>query len=91
MTITEFLEARINEDEQLAAKHLDAGTFQDVATRCLAECAAKREILAWRARSDLNTSSDYWEMGYSDANYEALQALARVYKDHPDYRQDWTA
>ena len=57
--------------------------------RVLAECAAKRAIIEQRRRSDRSASQDMWEMGYSDANYDALNALAAVYKDHADYREDW--
>lgn len=59
--------------------------------RVLAECAAKRAIIADRERIDRNASDTEWAMGYSDANYSALHALAAVYSDHPDYRSEWAA
>jgi hypothetical protein len=58
-------------------------------SRVLAECAAKRAILAGRKRSDSSMADDEWSMGWSDANYDALHALAAVYKDHPDWRPEW--
>lgn len=121
MTVVEFLEARITEDEALAniaASEL-AGTewhaYSDETTvlasgvpvaetetpeyaphiarhdpaRVLAECKAKRAILADRKRIDRSANPDEWSMGYSDANYGAIQALAAVYKDHPDYDAGW--
>ena len=58
-------------------------------SRVLAECKAKRGILEQRERIDRNTSDSEWAMGYSDANYDALQTLAQPYADHPDFREEW--
>ena len=100
MTIAEFLEARIAEDE---AEALNAPKMSDVydanrlaftdalRKRVLDECAAKRAILAGRKRSDSSMADDEWTMGWSDANYDALYALAAVYEDHPDYQQEWAS
>lgn len=41
--------------------------------RVLAECEAKRRIVAWDASVD----------------YGAVRFLATVYADHPDYRAEW--
>jgi hypothetical protein len=110
MTITEFLEARLAEDEELASAVLalyapdnwdnptSAGNhypadiaFWDVQSpyRVLAECAAKRAIIAGRKRIDRSANPDEWSMGFSDANYEAITAIAAIYKHHPDYQQEW--
>jgi hypothetical protein len=93
MTLTEFLEARIAEDEAEADYLL--GREDDEANaygkHFLAECAAKRAIIAGRKRIDRSANDDEWSMGYSDANYEATHALAAVYADHPDYRREWAA
>lgn len=53
-------------------------------TRVLAECAAKREIIS--KQDDAMDS-------YAGARVmdHVLQALASVYEDHPDYRQEWAA
>jgi hypothetical protein len=93
MTITEFLLARIEEDEA-DAKHVENwgshGSYVLIhPKRVLAECAAKRAIIAARKRIDRSANPDEWSMGYSDANYQALNALAAAYADHPDYRQEW--
>jgi hypothetical protein len=58
-------------------------------TRVLAECAAKRAILRDRERIDQSAGMDDWFAGYSDGNYDALHALASVYKDHPDFDPKW--
>ena len=92
MTITEFLEARITEDRVTAelrgwhatdCQHLpqdESGyTYPcdcGVSERLAAECAAKRYLI------DLDAES------YGDQAC-ILAALAAVYKDHPDYRQEW--
>jgi len=57
--------------------------------RVLAECAAKRAIVADRKRIDRSVGMHEWYSGYSDANYDALKALAAVYRDHPEYNQEW--
>jgi hypothetical protein len=87
MTITEFLEARIAEDEAVAVEPvtdqwsawaLEGG--EDVAVsefasgsddRALAECAAKRQLLR-----DFDSP-------------ELLNVLASIYASHPEYRQEW--
>jgi hypothetical protein len=108
--LTEFLLARIADDEALArASHphakwwvdgpaeksgmwwvYDAGAkfkrredAQFVAhhdpARVLAECAAKRHIVEW-------ASDEVEWVVYGD---DMLRALAAVYADHPDYRDEW--
>jgi len=115
MSIVEFLEARLAEDEAMARAashqkvagpfhgdwrrdsfHLSSMEREDAAhiarhdpARVLAECAAKRAIIANRERIDRSANEDEWSMGYSDANYEALRSLAAVYNSHPDYREEW--
>jgi len=85
MTITEFLEARITEDEVSATlrecHREDCGWIPDesgysypcncgVPERMAAEAAAKRKLLA-----------------HSDG--EVLAVLACVYASHPAYQQEW--
>jgi hypothetical protein len=97
MNITEFLLARIGEDEKdaidrvvLRAEDRRSLTMDD-AEKIHAEIAAKRAIIAKRQWIDRSAGMDDWYSGYSDANYDALNALAAVYKDHPDYQQEWAA
>ena len=89
VTITEFLEARIAEDETectpTAAMDDDdrGGWAIHYAERVLAECAAKRAILATFPLPGENNV-------YGWVERDVLQALAAVYKDHPDYQQEWS-
>ncbi len=80
MTITEFLLARIAEDEAvaLAANGPSVHAARHDPTRVLAECAAKRAIIEQAERSD----SGWWESIY-------VAILAAVYADHPDYDPSW--
>ena len=101
MNITDFLLARIEEDESRAAYYgLALGTG-----RVLAECTAKRAIIEAHPPVDYSgmgmTSPDACvvcgiEVGMSDWEYakgsfpcDTLRALAAIYKDHPDYQQEW--
>jgi len=123
MTITEFLEARIAEDEAVAlpfrnqlgetrrwkcdeiggavryvgprpfglpdllAKFDIHGEGEHVArwdpARVLAECAAKRAMLA-----KIPKMSDTFDLLGGTSEY-VLRCLAAVYVNHPDYRQEW--
>ena len=117
MNITEFLQARIAEDEALAraasvgmhGEHEDAWDYagyvlgadrdstpkQDEFVtvwwpkRVLAECAAKRALLALFHPEDIAEAADREVSFYGIGVENALCALASVYRDHPDYQQDW--
>lgn len=97
MTITEFLLARIGEAEVVARSvpdvepkssasvftslHAPTGTVEVSPARVLAECAAKRAIVdSWRRVQSVGTN------GFGPG---ALQHLAAVYADHPDYDEAW--
>lgn len=110
-TITEFLEARIAEDE--AAVQRRGGSYQhswhgyDIAgtynpgcpdclglvgtERVLAECAAKRAIieLADHALATEVERRDAPALGAGLMHSDVICRLAAVYKDHPDYREEW--
>lgn len=116
MTITEFLLARVAEDEQVARaaqSPLGATIFTDPRrggkqsmlthiarhdpARVLAECEAKREAVeaAW---SDHLRIEGEWGMRRGQAALEAegdvpevVTALAKVYADHPAYREEWAS
>ncbi len=85
MTITEFLEARVSEDEFDASRELLWGTTPTLSrmnARVLAECAAKRALVAMHEGCD--------DVSYGDASTcPEIRTLAAVYADHPDYRQEW--
>lgn len=125
-SLTEFLEARIAEDEAVAkaategpwasgvessgdavwhtvtapefglddwmadfgqrwqdAKH--AARFDPV--RVLAECAAKRSIIAAQKKQEDDDDPSAWIV----ASEVLLASLASVYSNHRDYRQEWAA
>lgn len=103
MTITEFLLARIEEDER-AAGSLKSDwekyppSVCDVAQvgyldagdpdRVLAECAAKRRIVE-QARA-YSPESEYGDAeGW--ALVDVMRALATVHADHPDFLEEWRA
>ena len=116
MTITEFLLARIAEDEEVAGAlpadgyYTDDGRVLEVPpdaagstwprrwspVRVLAECEAKRRIVeGWRASLERHIDTeqpvdgeDFYRGGEWGIDY-ALRALAAVYADHPDYREEW--
>ena len=97
MTITEFLEARISEDEETASLLAkgDAGhsprtevytgtewvTTPLTTDRLLAECKAKRALIAI-----LTPGQEIWD-GTRWAG--PLDIMAAVYKDHPNYDPEW--
>lgn len=114
MTITEFLRSRIDEDEKAAQSGLSCDEVHwrfDIYhpnghpnPRAVAECAAKRAILAEHEPMDwhVNANKDNVAKGQpicgccGDAEWQAVQypcatvaALAAVYADHPDYQREW--
>jgi len=103
--LTDFLLARIAEDEAAAHKLtltdrrpvLSLAITVNHPERILAECAAKRAIieLAQKASEVEEEFHDYVWAGAGPKQVEPwtgdaiLLSLAAVYKDHPDYRQEW--
>lgn len=77
LTVVEFLESRIAEDETNAANANDPA-------RALREVAFKRELIAdWRIYSDAQYPD--FEGGFATAMDSVLDYLSSVYSDHPDY------
>jgi hypothetical protein len=113
MTITEFLLARIAEDEAEAAEVLrgaqDAslalqeprylGTTQigwhawpaveRITARVLAECEAKRRIVAEHSSYMSGNYCTAHDGRYLVDQCPTLLTVASVYADHPDYRDEW--
>jgi len=98
MTITEFLEARIAEDEadaidRVVLRSEDRRSLtDDDAAKIHAECAAKRAIIKLCevvGGMDAAIVGEWGGPGYG-ADEDILRALAAAYKDHADYQQDWT-
>jgi hypothetical protein len=91
MNVTEFLRARIDDDEELACR---GAPRVEPSNRLLAECAAKRRIVErW---NELDGNDPEWgRMDDQTAGQRAewedtLCALASVYADHPDYNPAWS-
>lgn len=83
MTLTDFLLARIAEDEmraRLAARQ----DWMD--RRLLAECEAKRRIVG---RHDVVDAAGGCAFCGEPAPCEHLRILASVYADHRDYDERW--
>jgi hypothetical protein len=96
MNITDFLLKRIAEDEAAALQEDEDYAHTTLlptydsehqmrwsTARVLAECAAKRSVIGWWVDGLI---------GYvrvDDELTNPLLPLAAVYKDHPDYKQDW--
>lgn len=76
MILTEFLLARIAEDED--------GPFFNAwhVGRVLAECEAKRRIVD-------RTQGPVAHAGQDIERRAVLSLLAAPYADHPDYRREW--
>ena len=105
MNITEFLEARIAEDEKNAGTYVEVlpeGDMAPLFRRVLAECAAKRAIIEEHA-IDLDmrdpycdTCAEWWkcEVGEGPPMVKypcpTIRALTAVYKDHKDYDPEWS-
>lgn len=90
LTITDFLEARIAEDE-MAAYDLMGEREGD---RVLAECAAKRAIIAMHdtyshAAQDAVGIAFVGARGGQQVTAEVIRALAAVYSSHEDYDSGW--
>ena len=93
MTITEFLEARIAEDEAeadylLGREDNEANAY---GKHFLAECAAKRAIIGLADQVETAEDQMAREWGTPEVIADGiLSALASVYKDHPDYDPRWS-
>lgn len=95
LSLTDFLLARIAEDEELAREavdpHLSGGGYGLVlGTRVLAECAAKRRIVELHGGEHVCWQPDYPVDGdFGETNCwgdcATMRYLAAVYADHPDY------
>ena len=88
LTLTDFLLARIAEDEANADCVVwDNGgmNFEPYHARVLAECEAKRRIVkSFAAGAPYQRGTD---------NYATTRMVTRLlalpYADHPDYRDEW--
>jgi hypothetical protein len=90
MTLTEFLLARIAEDERAA--NADWSNLGYDPARVLAECEAKRRILDLHRSGEVCDPCSGWLGTDPAADCPTLRLLALPYADHPDYRAaEWKA
>lgn len=99
--LSEFLLARIAEDEHAARKvSVPAGPAHGDAlcspARALYECTAKRMIVALHSISPPTPTPDPFDTppalcAHDGTRYPCLtlRALALPYANHPSYREDW--
>ena len=86
--LTDFLLARIAEDEAAARASVPVGGRRAGKTswqRRVAECTAKRAIVG-HCKSGL-ANGPFGESTLAEA---IAQHLAQVYADHPDYQHEWS-
>ncbi|WP_432244999.1 DUF6221 family protein [Arthrobacter sp. G.S.26] len=99
MTISEFLEARIAEDEARANLTADTSPAQSptarwAVARVLAECVAKRKILALHSALTYSDEDPRFPIEPATclckgAPCPTLTALAASYSDHPAFLREW--
>jgi hypothetical protein len=96
MDLTEFLLARIAEDEQQALDYFqDDGTVGTWTHWMGAECEAKRrivdehEVVDGRCCVCLYGIHDTEGLIWARHPCLTLRALALPYADHPEYREEW--
>lgn len=96
VTLVEFIEARIAEDEAMFTHagmdwpeiegYLLPGFTEE---RALAECAARRAVIAlYRGKTGAN---DSYVRGWHEATSAAVRALVQPYAAHPDFNPAWAA
>lgn len=103
-TLTEFLLARVAEDEaQARTEQILRNGFPYYSTeataferhlgpaRVLADCEAKRRIVAaFQLRDEQGRLRGGEVFGYHATGLAvAIRCLAEAYADHPDYRAEW--
>lgn len=79
--LTEFLVARVAEDEERARK----GDWNP--TRMLAECESKRLVMVWHQQYNTVGCGEGYH-GRED-QCPTMRALALPYVDHKDFRKEW--
>jgi hypothetical protein len=101
-TITGFLEARIAEDEALARAATPSpwtlynrGVGWEIPELPephdgLTFIKADAHYVAHNHPARVLSECEAKRVVIGNANYTALNALAAVYSDHPDYREDWS-
>lgn len=98
MTLTEFLLARIDEDEAWwNSASLDGPSAEVLLRKQLRDCEAKRAMLDIHAIYEADglgrcgACADRYVAVSWDGLCDEAKILASVYADHPDYREEWSA
>jgi hypothetical protein len=98
MTLTEFLTARLDEDEADIPQQPTQEWCPEceewcpecgsTVTRTSAEAVAKRQILAaWQENDEMHNAPGFH---YRAQVFEQIiRTIATVYADHPDYQSEW--
>lgn len=81
--LRDLAEALRGQGYGLAADHLERES-----ARVLAECEAKRRIVAI-ASEQMEVGRRTLARGWEQMAWDALEALALPYADHPDYQPEW--
>ena len=81
MNIVEFLEARIAEDEERAG----SGWSRLGNTRWETDNYGRDHLTPFAVLAECKAKRAIMK----DAFWDTLTALATVYADHPDYREEW--
>lgn len=106
MNLVDFLLKRITEDEADWSRAANAGIVcrlgdgeparltDHLARRMLAECEAKRRIIALHhsvqnGRSDPSCSDLYGDWDTDSNDCDTLRALVQPYAGHPDFDSTW--
>lgn len=94
MDLAEFLEARIDEEEQRLRHAESDSSVSPLVAPMLAECAQKRAILDyWKRSAAAEGISDPADAQgeHAIARLSMLRILAAGYKTHPDFDPEWGA
>lgn len=102
LILTEFLLARIEEDDAVQRSEIGWGMceapeeYHWPPERVLAECAAKRRIVGLHGpdhegghECPSEPEGGSLVTGFYDGDCPTIRAIASVYADHPDYREEW--
>lgn len=95
ITLTDFLLARIAEDEGRWQMLGTTDALKATAAFLLAECEAKRGAIeaAWRdhvqIEGEWGMCQTREQMDAKDDVPDVIAHLALPYADHPEYRQEW--
>ncbi|MGW0938448.1 DUF6221 family protein [Streptomyces sp. NPDC002666] len=92
--LTNFLRARIDDDEAAAVKHGTAEDTEGLRARVLADVAAKRGVLRFVERMQQDAEQDDFmvhgpAMVVLSATAYPLRHLVAAYTTHPDFRPEW--